>query len=162
MRREGIWLSLGLGFAALLADRLYKFVQVDAMHWPVNRFGEVLPILDVGLVFNPGVSYGLLASLPGWGLGLIIIVALGALVVWWFRTPSLLVRAGLALCIGGALSNAVDRLIYNGAVADSFWLHFGDFSFFIFNVADAAITLGVGLLLLDFLGLGRSRAANPA
>lgn len=162
MRREGLWLSLGLGFAALLADRVYKYVQVDAMHWPLNRFSDVLPILDVGLVFNPGVSYGLLASVPVWGIGIIIAIALGALVVWWLRTPSRLVQAGLALCIGGAVSNAIDRVIYDGAVADSFWLHFGDFSFFIFNLADAAITLGVGLLLLDFLGLGRSRAANPA
>jgi signal peptidase II len=47
-------------------------------------------------------------------------------------------------------------------VADFFWLHFGDLSFFVFNVADAAITLGVCLLLLDLSGIGGKRAANPA
>ena len=73
----------------------------------------------------------------------------------------MLVRTGLAICIGGAVSNALDRWIY-GAVADFFWLHFGDVSLFVFNVADAAITLGVCLLLLDLLGVGRKRAPKPA
>jgi len=66
-----------------------------------------------------------------------------------------------AICIGGAASNALDRVIY-GQVADFFHFHLGDWSFYIFNVADAAITLGVGLLLLDLLGVGGKRAANPA
>ncbi len=155
-------MSLGLGLAALLIDRLYKYIQVDLLHWPVNHFNGLLPILDVGLVFNPGVSYGLLTFLPGWGIGIVVVVALAALVVWWVRSPSRLVRSGLAICIGGAVSNAIDRVLYGGAVADSFWLHVGDFSFFIFNLADAAITVGVGLLLLDLLGLGGRRAAKPA
>jgi signal peptidase II len=53
-------------------------------------------------------------------------------------------------------------LIYQGRVADFFWLHIGDMSFFVFNLADAAITLGVCLLLLDLTGIGKPRAANPA
>ena len=72
-----------------------------------------------------------------------------------------MVRAGLACCIGGALSNALDRAIY-GSVADFFHFHLGDWSFYIFNLADAAITLGVILLLLDLLGLGAKRTANAA
>ena len=88
-------------------------------------------------------------------------VALAALVVWWARSHSVLVRVGLAICIGGAISNIVDRWLY-GAVADFFWLHWGEMSFFVFNVADAAISLGVCLLILDVLGIGRNRAANAA
>ncbi len=49
-----------------------------------------------------------------------------------------------------------------GQVADFFHFHLGDWSFYIFNLADAAITLGVALLLLDLLGVGSKRAANPA
>ncbi len=161
MNRNGLWLSLALGLAALAADRLHKYVQVEAMHWPEGYFKPVLPFLDVGLVFNTGVSYGLLSSLPVAGVAVIVVLALLALIVWWIRSPSPLVRAGLAICIGGAVSNAIDRVIYSG-VADFFWLHFGSASLFVFNLADAAITLGVGLLLLDLLGLGRRKAANPA
>jgi signal peptidase II len=160
-QQKGLWLSLALGLAAFLLDRAHKYIQVEWLHWPSGYFRPVLPFIDVGLVFNTGVSYGLLGSLPLWAVGIVVIVALAALVIWWARSTSTLVRVGLAICIGGAVSNALDRWIY-GAVADFFWLHFGSTSFFVFNVADGAITLGVGLLLLDFLGVGRRRAANPA
>jgi signal peptidase II len=157
----GVWLSLVLGAVAFAADRLHKYIQVDAMHWPEGYFAPVTPFFDIGLVFNPGISYGLLGSLPLWGISLLVVVALVALVVWWARANSALVRAGLAICIGGALSNALDRVIY-GSVADFFYFHLGEWSFYIFNVADAAITLGVCLLLLDVVGIGRRPAANPA
>src|SRR5690606_9630966 len=109
------------------------------------------------LVWNTGISYGLLDGLPVWALGAIMLVAVAALSVWWFRSSDLLVRIGLALCIGGALSNAVDRLIY-GAVADFFHFYWGNWSFYIFNIADVAITFGVILLFLDMFGVGRNSA----
>jgi signal peptidase II len=62
-------------------------------------------------------------------------------------------------CIGGAASNAVDRILY-GAVADFFHFHWGEWSFYIFNIADMAITLGVLLLILDLIGFGRKKAAG--
>src|SRR5690606_29476203 len=103
---------------------------------------------------NTGISYGLLSSVPAWALGLLILAALIGLSVWWWRADTQLVRAGLALAIGGALSNALDRWLY-GAVADFFHFHWQDYSFYIFNIADAAITAGVVLLVLDLLGVGR-------
>ncbi|MCW5723004.1 MAG: signal peptidase II [Devosia sp.] len=123
------------------------------------RGGEIVPVtpfFDYVLVWNTGISYGLLDGLPTWVLGAIMLVAIAALSVWWWRTSQPLVRLGLAFCIGGALSNALDRLIY-GAVADFFHFHWGGWSFYIFNIADMAITLGVILLLLDLVGLGRSK-----
>jgi signal peptidase II len=161
VNRTGLVLSLLLGLAAFAADRLHKYVQLEVLHWPEGHFVPVLPFLDLGFVYNRGVSFGLLGSLPFWVVGIVVVFALSALIVWWLRSPSPLVRSGLAICIGGAVSNALDRLIYPG-VADFFWLHFGDLSFFVFNVADAAITLGVCLLLLDLTGIGRRRVANPA
>jgi len=161
LNRQGLWLSIALGLAAFAADRAHKYLQIEWMHWPESYFRPVLPFLDIGLVFNPGVSYGLLSSLPFFVVAIVVAPALCALIVWWARSHSVLVRTGLAICIGGAVSNALDRWIY-GAVADFFWLHFGNTSLFVFNVADAAITLGVCLLLLDLLGVGRKRAANPA
>ena len=161
MTRTGLWLSLILGFAAFAADRLHKYVQMDVMGWPEGRFVPIVPFLDLGFVYNRGVSFGLLGSLPFPIVIGVVTVALIALIVWWARSPSTLVRVGLAICIGGAVSNALDRWLF-GAVADFFWLHWGEMSFFVFNVADAAITLGVCLLLLDLTGISRKRAANPA
>jgi signal peptidase II len=159
--RTGVWLSLLLALVAFGADRLHKYVQITLMAWPEGRFVPVLPFLDLGFVFNRGVSFGLLSSLPFPVVIGVVLVALVALVVWWARSTSVLVRAGLAICIGGAVSNQVDRWLF-GAVADFFWLHWGQTSFFVFNLADAAITLGVCLLLLDLTGIGSRRAANAA
>lgn len=148
--------SLAVGVAAFALDRLHKFIQVDWLGW---RGGEVVPVtgfFDYVLVWNPGVSYGLLNDLPVWALGGIAVVAIAALFVWWSRATDTLVRFGLMLAIGGAVSNAIDRLLY-GAVADFFHFHWQSWSFYIFNIADVAITLGVLLLLLDFVGLGRPK-----
>ena len=161
MNRTGLLLSLILGLAAFGADRLHKYVQMTVMGWPEGRFVPVLPFLDLGFVYNRGVSFGLLGSLPPLVVGIVVTVALIALIVWWARSTSTLVRVGLGICIGGAVSNQLDRWLF-GAVADFFWLHWSETSFFVFNVADAAITLGVCLLLLDLSGIGRKRAANPA
>ena len=161
MTRTSLLLSLILGLAAFGADRLHKYIQMNLMGWPEGRFVPVLPFLDVGFVYNRGVSFGLLSSLPFVVVIGVVTLALVILAVWWARANSTLVRVGLAICIGGAVSNALDRWLF-GAVADFFWLHWGETSFFVFNVADAAITLGVCLLLLDLSGIGRRKAANPA
>ena len=150
--------SILLALLAFLLDRGQKFFQIELQGW---RGGEVVPVtgfFDYVLVWNTGISYGLLSSVPVWALGLVMAAAILALGIWWFRTSAPLVRAGLALCIGGALSNALDRLLY-GAVADFFHFHWQGWSFYIFNFADAAITLGVMLLILDLLGIGRRKSA---
>jgi signal peptidase II len=137
------------------------FVPVNATGWLGGEFVPVTSFFDYVLVWNRGVSYGLLDFMPVWGLGLIAAVAIAGLAVWWWRTTDALVRFGLMMAIGGALSNALDRLLY-GAVADFFHFHVGQVSFYIFNIADVAITFGVLLLLLDFLGLGRPSKKTPA
>lgn len=176
------WPSLVLGILAFAADRLHKAIQIDpdciaigasrcisgfraiAPPGPTGwRGGEIVPVtgfFDYVLVWNTGISYGLLSSLPVLALGLIMVGAIVALAIWWIRSSTALIRAALALAIGGALSNALDRLLY-GAVADFFHFHWGNWSFYIFNLADAAITIGVLLLILDVFGLGR-RAPAPA
>jgi len=157
LNRNGIALSLALGLIAFGADRLHKYVQIHVLGVTEGAFSPVLPFLDYGFVFNRGVSFGLLGHLPAWVVGAVVAIALVALLFWWARSPSRLIRSGLALCIGGALSNALDRLLYSGGVADFFWLHWQNLSFFVFNIADAAITAGVCLLLLDIIGIGRRR-----
>ena len=161
MSPVGLRLSLILGVIAFALDRVHKYVQVELMAWPAGSFRPVTSFFDIGLVFNTGISYGLLGSMPLWAIAILVATALIALTVWWARANSTILRAGLALCIGGALSNALDRGIY-GAVADFFLLHWGSWSFYIFNIADASISLGVLLLILDFLGIGRAPATKPA
>jgi signal peptidase II len=171
-----VLISLMLGVLAFGLDRAHKAyqvaadcvgigmskcVEIPAIYVPFSmtgwRGGEVVRVtdfFDYVLVWNTGISYGLLGSLPVWALGIVMVVAMAALAIWWWRADSVLIRAGLALCLGGALSNALDRLIY-GAVADFFHFHWGQWSFYVFNLADVALTVGVILLLLDVLGVGR-------
>jgi signal peptidase II len=157
-RQATALLSLLWGVGAFVLDRAHKFYQIEAAGW---GGGEIVPVTDFFeyvLVWNTGVSYGLLGGAPLPVLGLVIVVALAALGFWWWKASHLLVQIGLMLCIGGAVSNAVDRLLY-GAVADFFHFHWREWSFYVFNLADVAITFGVLLLILDLLGFGRPKAA---
>lgn len=138
-----------------------NFIPFSMTGWRGGEIVPVTPFFDYVLVWNTGISYGLLNGLPVWVLGAIMMVAIVGLSIWWWRTNAPLVRLGLGFAIGGALSNALDRLIY-GAVADFFHFHWGTWSFYIFNIADMAITLGVILLLLDALWVGRTRKTMAA
>jgi signal peptidase II len=122
---------------------------------------RVTDFFDYVLVWNTGISYGLLGDLPLVALGALIVIAIVALAFWWWKATAPLVQAGLMLCIGGALSNAVDRLLY-GAVADFFHFHWQAWSFYIFNLADVMISAGVLLLVLDLFGFGRRKAVADA
>jgi signal peptidase II len=155
-RAVSLFWSLTLGILAFGLDRGQKYFQIEMQGWRGGEGIRVTDFFDYVLVWNTGISYGLLSSVPVAVLGIIMIAAIIALTVWWFRAKTLLLQAGLALAIGGALSNALDRLLY-GAVADFFHFHLGDHSFYIFNIADAAITLGVLLLILDMFGIGRGK-----
>lgn len=139
--------SLLVGLLAFALDRGQKFLQIDISGWRGGEFVRVTDFFDYVLVWNTGVSYGLFDGLPVVALAAIAVVAVAALAVWWWRTTDVLVRYGLMLAIGGAVSNALDRLLY-GAVADFFHFHWQNWSFYIFNLADVAITAGVALLLL--------------
>jgi signal peptidase II len=126
---------------------------------------EITPFFDIVLAWNIGVSYGLFAGDSQewqWILaGFSVVVSLG-LWVWLSRIGDDLGAWALALVIGGALGNAMDRVLH-GAVADFFSLHFMGFYWYVFNVADVAIVAGVMLLLYDaFFGSGRSKAAGKA
>lgn len=140
--------------AAPCVEIFTHYVPLSMTGWRGGEVVQVTSFFDYVLVWNTGISYGLLDGMPPWALGVVMLVAIAALSVWWVRADSALIRVGLALCIGGALSNALDRLIY-GAVADFFHFHWGTWSFYIFNLADVFITFGVILLILDLLGVGR-------
>jgi len=139
-----------IGFDAFLLDRVHKYIQINISGW---TGGERVPVTDFFnylLVWNTGVSYGFLTGFPQPVIFTLIGAAIVLLAWWWFRETGFLVRTGLAVIMGGALSNVTDRLLY-GAVADFFHFYVENWSFYVFNIADIAITMGAGLLILDAL-----------
>jgi signal peptidase II len=110
------------------------------------------------------VSYGLLpqdSDLGRWGLILFAFAAALALIVWLARVTSPLAAAAIGLIVGGALGNAIDRMLY-GAVADFFSLHAFGYQWYIFNIADVAIVAGVIGLLYESLFGGHKKVSNPS
>ncbi len=148
--KKSAFFSLVLGFDAFLIDRVHKFYQINIENW---SGGEVVPVtgfFNYVLVWNTGVSYGFLAGLPQYLILVLVGLAMALLAWWWLRAGTFLLKTGLALALGGALSNALDRYLWGG-VADFFHFFVGNWSFYIFNLADVSITLGAGLLILDLL-----------
>ena len=119
----------------------------------------ILPFIDFVLVWNRGISYGLFQQESELGRWVLFGLKLGAVVLLWIwlaRASSRLTALALGLIIGGALGNAIDRLLH-GAVVDFVLFHIrtGSFSFnwYVFNLADAAIVAGVvGLLYESLIG----------
>jgi signal peptidase II len=154
--RSGLLLAL----ATLAGDQAAKFgllLGYDLQH----REPLVLaPVLELIVVWNPGISYGLFqqhTELGRWLLLTLSLLAAVGLAVWMARTRTRLLAAALGLIVGGALGNAVDRVAY-GAVFDFVHFHVGAWSWYVFNVADAAIVAGVVGLLYDGLVLEQRRA----
>ena len=157
---------LGLGIAALvlLADQAHKTWMLYVYDIGAKGTVTLAPFFDLVLVWNRGVSYGLLAQrteLGRWGLILFAFAAAVALIVWLARTTSSLAAAAIGLIIGGAVGNAVDRILY-GAVADFFSLHAFGFEWYVFNIADTAIVAGVMGLMYESLFGGHKKVSNPS
>jgi len=143
----------GLIIAAivLFLDRLSKWWLISVFHMPEKQVVEVLPVFNLVMWWNRGVSFGILDSdgeLQRWlFVGLFSIICL-LLVRWMTKTDRLFTLTGLGLVLGGAIGNISDRVIY-GAVADFFYFHIGDWYFPAFNVADMGISVGAAVLLYD-------------
>ena len=163
MTRNGLTL-LGLvaGVVVLAADQASKWWILDFVDLPEVGQVVVLPVLNLTVVRNYGVTFGLLAGFGQWSYLLLAAVALAVVValgLWLRRAESRLVATALGAIVGGALSNVIDRLRF-GAVVDFIHAHIGAWSWYVFNLADAAIVCGVAALVLDSL-LPRAQRANP-
>lgn len=150
LMKPSVFLSLILGTGVLIIDRAHKYLQIDFAGWRGGEVISVTPFFDYVLVWNTGISYGLLAGLTPEILLIVMALAMAALGYWWVKEDTILTRIGIALAMGGAISNAIDRMVY-GAVADFFSFHVNTWSFYVFNIADAAISVGVVLLIVDVL-----------
>jgi signal peptidase II len=122
------------------------------------------PFLDVILVWNHGISYGLLqqhSDLGRWLLiGFALIVSF-CLFLWLAQIGTRVAAISIGLIIGGALGNAIDRIAY-GAVADFYSAHAFGYDWYVFNLADCAVVAGVVGLLYDSLLGDHKKVSNPS
>lgn len=155
------WLLVSL--VVIGADQLTKFIVVDSL--ALHQRVTVLPFLDMVRLHNTGAAFSLLAGGSGWQNWLFTGVALlvSAGVVWWMahlpKQGKTALALGLALLLGGAVGNLIDRVMY-GYVVDFILFHYQQWSYPAFNVADSAITCGVALVLFDGLVLERRASAG--
>lgn len=146
------WLLLSLVVVAL--DQLSKAWIVTRLELYERIVAD--PYLDITRLHNTGAAFSFLDGAGGWQRWLFVVLGIGvsvAIVVWLRRLPTRghhLLSAGLAFIVGGALGNVMDRLVH-GYVIDFIYAHYRGWYFPAFNLADSAITVGAGLLIIDTL-----------
>ncbi len=152
------WLYLSLVVMGL--DQLTKYYIVENLDL-FDRI-QLLFWLDISRLHNTGAAFSLLSDAGGWQRWLFIVLGIGvsvAIVFWLRRVPRrghTWLAIALALIVGGALGNVIDRAIY-GYVVDFISVHYGGWYFPAFNVADASISVGAAMLIIDSLFLERKR-----
>ena len=156
-RRVAPWLAIAVVIA--LADQASKYAISSSLR--LGEVREIAPFFNLVLAHNRGAAFSFLSDAGGWQRGLFIgiaVVATAIIVVLLARHLSeRLFCTGLALILGGALGNLCDRVVL-GHVVDFLDFHALGWHFWAFNLADSAITVGAGLLILD--GLRSAGAAQ--
>jgi signal peptidase II len=156
-----LWLS----FFVIVFDQITKAMVMRSI--PLYDTVEVLPILKFTHLYNPGAAFSMLANASGWqrwffiALGIVMSIVL---MIWLRRirtSEQTVLAVGLSLILGGALGNVIDR-VWLGHVVDFIMVHWNDAVFWPFNVADAAISIGAGCLLLDMLLEGKRERKKAA
>lgn len=152
--------GLAAAVGGLLADQVSKYIIVEKVMRPEgvtetpfysSRVIEVLPVFDLRLSWNAGISFSLFNSGTDLAVAVLLTVQIGItlLLLWWlWRLDRPWLQVACGLIIGGALGNIVDRATV-GAVADFLLVHWEDWQFPTFNLADTFITIGAGMWLLD-------------
>jgi signal peptidase II len=152
--RDSGWRYLPLAGAVIIADQLSKAWILAKL--TLHDSFTVLPVLEILRTHNTGAAFSFMAGAGGWQRWFFTLLALGvsAGIVYWLRKldgrRQSMQSVGLALVLAGAIGNAIDRLRF-GHVVDFIGVHWNGAWFPAFNIADASITIGAGLLLLDAL-----------
>jgi len=152
------WMWLGVSALVIALDWYSKLRISEALE--LYRPREIFSWLNITLAHNYGAAFSFLSDAGGWQRWFFVVLATVVsvvLLVWLLRLPRREWRTGLglALVLGGAIGNLLDR-VQLGYVVDFIDVHFGGWHYPAFNVADSAITCGVVLLLVDALVLSRS------
>jgi len=148
-------IGLLVAVVILVLDQASKWWILEVLNLPLLRQVMLLPVLSLTMVWNRGVTFGLLSGFGEWGyllLTTVSLVVVAALGVWLRRAETRLAAIAIGAVVGGAIGNVIDRLRF-GAVVDFIHAHvdtpWGEFSWYVFNVADAAIVCGVVALIID-------------
>jgi signal peptidase II len=149
--KKWYWLILSLG--VIILDQASKY-WVELTLIPYKPL-PIIPLLNFTLGYNTGASFGFLSNAGDWHrvfFATFSLIVSGILVVWLWRTPNQyrLQLSGISLILGGALGNLIDRGIH-GHVIDFIDVYYKHHHFATFNLADSAICIGAGLLILDVL-----------
>lgn len=153
--RRGLF---GLSALTVLLDQLSKYLASSSLDYALPR--PVFSWFNLTLHHNEGAAFSFLSNAGGWQRWFFAALALGvsAGLVWWMRElrrGQLLLGLGLALVLGGAVGNLVDRIML-GYVVDFISVHYQGWFFPTFNIADSAISVGAAFIVLDaFLGADR-------
>jgi signal peptidase II len=163
IRLNYVPLGLLAALVVLVADQASKWWVLNVLG--LQDLGQVvlLPVLNLTMVWNRGVTFGLLNGFGSSGHIILAVVALAvvaALGFWLRRAENPLTAVAIGAIAGGAVGNVIDRLRF-GAVVDFIHAHvgtpWGDVSWYVFNVADAAIVCGVAALIIDSLASSRQQ-----
>jgi len=164
-RRYAHPLELGTMAVVVAADQLTKAIVRQVL--PLGESRSIVPeFLDLTHVHNTGAAFGLLNAVdfPYKPIVMIAIAAVALVAIAAYATQlgfhERMARLGLALILGGAFGNLIDRASA-GYVVDFVDVYWGTTHFWAFNVADSAITIGAILVLLDMIGIGRRHASHP-
>ncbi|MHC2402854.1 signal peptidase II [Bradyrhizobium barranii subsp. barranii] len=164
--RAGILAAIVLSaIATLVADQASKLWLLNGFDLARKGVVKVMPFFDLVLAWNIGISFGWLqndSQSAQIALMAVKVVAVVALAIWMARSHTLLATVALGLIIGGAIGNGIDRFAY-GAVVDFALFHIeiagNTYNWYVFNLADVAIVVGVAALLYDsFLGVPAAKA----
>ncbi len=152
VNRTALGLAAAVGVLVLILDQLTKWLILEVVMQP-PRVIEVAGFLNLVLVKNPGISFGLLGGESAWKAWLLSVLAIGivvGLVLWLRRSGGRMPALAVGLIGGGALGNVIDRLRF-GTVMDFMDVYAGSWHWPAFNVADSAITVGVAVLIVHGL-----------
>lgn len=153
-----------VALATLVLDQAHKWWMLLGVGIMEGQRFKLLPFLDIVYVINKGISYSLFTQSSFMGqvmLAAFAVFASVALWIWLCRgATNRLMAWSIGLIIGGAIGNAIDRILIGG-VADFFSLHAFGFYWYVFNVADVAIVAGVAGLLYESFVLSRNDASKP-
>jgi signal peptidase II len=162
MRKSSIGFVVAL--TVFVLEQITKWIVLGPLDLRTVEQIELLPIFNLTYTENRGISLGLLQATSDtmrWALVAGTSVIAGVVGIWITREKNRVDQVALGMVLGGALGNIVDRARH-GYVVDFADLHFGEFRpFFIFNVADAAISVGVVILLLRAFLTGKDQAKGP-
>lgn len=149
-----------LSLAVIVLDHITKYIASTSLEY--GQLVPLLPVLDLTLLHNKGAAFSFLSDAGGWQRWFFMAVAIGVsawIALWLSRLPAekRWLAASLALILGGAVGNLIDRLI-QGYVVDFIFVHWEEHYFPAFNVADSAITVGAIMMMVDVLFLDREEA----